>query len=129
MAMSSQLQIKGADEARRYKADRELWENDRATLLKRIEQLESGARVPSEDEPSSSSEHPNPASVASEDALASASLHVLRREIVKLRQKCNDMEAALQDVVGETEQIDHAINAMEHVRQRLASKKRRAEET
>ncbi|KIW22357.1 hypothetical protein, variant [Cladophialophora immunda] len=45
VAMSSQLQLKGADEARRFKLEREGWERERAALQKRIEDLESEKRL------------------------------------------------------------------------------------
>jgi chromosome segregation ATPase len=41
VAMSSQLQLKGADDARRFRLERETWERERASLHKRIEELES----------------------------------------------------------------------------------------
>jgi len=125
MAMSSQLQLKGADEARRYKTERDAWEREQAALQARIEELESSRVI--------RAAHPGPASgsttsEASDDVLASASLEELRQEVVRLRQRCAEMEATLQDLVGETEQIDHAISAMEHVRRRLTRKTRRAED-
>jgi hypothetical protein len=42
VAMSSQLQLKGADEARRFRVERESWDRERVSLQKRIEELESG---------------------------------------------------------------------------------------
>ncbi|KIW62419.1 hypothetical protein, variant [Phialophora macrospora] len=44
VAMSSQLQLKGADDARRFRLEREAWERERASLHKRIEELESEKR-------------------------------------------------------------------------------------
>jgi prefoldin subunit 5 len=41
VAMSSQLQLKGADEARRFRVERESWDRERVSLQKRIEELES----------------------------------------------------------------------------------------
>lgn len=124
VAMSSQLQIKGADEARRFRLERESWDRDRAALEKRIEELESGKENLPETVAVSGSATP----VASDPILTSGSIEVLREEIIKLRRRCLDLELMLQELAGEAEQIGNAITAMENVRKSLASKKRRTDE-
>jgi len=47
--MSSQLQMKGADEARRFKAQQEAWEKERGALQQRIDELESEKRLSDSD--------------------------------------------------------------------------------
>lgn len=123
MAMSSQLQIKGAEDAKRYKDDRDAWEDARASLQKRVEELEVGStsslastmqqRVGGE-----ASSH------GAQDPLQSDSVDILRGEVVRLREKCAELEITLQEVTGETEQIEGALKAMATIRQRVANKSR-----
>ncbi|KAI1619307.1 hypothetical protein EDD37DRAFT_218288 [Exophiala viscosa] len=125
MAMSSQLQMQGAEEARRFKAKQDEWEQERTALRKRIEELESGevaiAAAKTTSGPTSS--------VASDAILTSDSVEVLRQEIIKLRRRCFELEAKLQGLAGEAAQIDSAINAMESVRRTLAGKKRSSDDS
>ncbi|KIW93578.1 uncharacterized protein Z519_06183 [Cladophialophora bantiana CBS 173.52] len=125
VAMSSQLQLKGADEARRFKLEREAWERERSSLQKRIEELESGKEKLPETRPVSGSTTP----VANDPILTSGSVEVLREEIIRLRRRCVELELMLQELAGEAEQIESAITAMENVRKSLASKKRRTDDS
>ncbi|KAL6247981.1 hypothetical protein RBB50_005329 [Rhinocladiella similis] len=125
MAMSSQLQIKGAEDARRFKAERDAWDEERVALQTRIEELEAGKNRLPEKKVGSGSTTP----VASDSILASDSVEMLRQEIVRLRRRCVDLELKLQELAGEAEQIDNAINAMESVRRSLSGKKRTSDET
>ena len=118
MAMSSQLQLKGADDARRFRLEREGWERERASLQKRIEELESGKGNLPEARAVSGSTTP----VASGSILTSGSVEVLREEIIKLRRRCAELELMLHDLAGEAEQIENAITAMKNVRKALAGK-------
>ncbi len=119
MAMSSKLQVQGADEAKQYKLDRETWERDREGLQRRIEDLEarrSSPTVPGD---------PNPdpkASLGPNDVLASASLDVLRQEVMRLRQSLLNMEWLFQDLRHETQHIDHVITECTGIRARLSAK-------
>ncbi|KAJ9614564.1 hypothetical protein H2200_002701 [Cladophialophora chaetospira] len=125
MAMSSQLQLKGADDLRRFRLERESWERERASLQKRIEELESGKENLPETGTVSGSTTP----VANDPILTSGSVEVLREEIVRLRRRCVELELMLQELAGEAEQIENAITAMENVRKSLASKKRRTDDS
>ncbi len=120
MAMSSQLQLQSAEESRRFRTEREAWTLERAGLQKRIEELESGKEILSETKATSGSTTP----VANNSILTSGSVEELREEIVKLRRRCVELELMLQEVAGEAEQLDQAIDTMRSVRQTLASKKR-----
>ena len=117
MAMSSQLQMKGAEEARKYKAEREAWEADRSALEQRLRDLEVG---------SSSSTGKKRALDTEEEGDANnlPSMGGMQQEILRLRQKCAGLERMLQDLSGETEEIDTAINAMNSIRERIASRKK-----
>ena len=120
MAMSSQLQVKGAEDAKQHKADRDAWEQERTAMQQRLQELECRDVSPSRRLPpveGSSSE-------LSGDPLDSSSLVVLRQEIVRGRQRCAELEHVLQDITGESEQIDAAIQAMANIRKRVASKTR-----
>jgi hypothetical protein len=125
VAMSSQLQLKGADDARRFRLERETWERERTTLQKRIEELESGKENYPETRGVSGSTTP----VASDSILTSESVEVLRKEIIRLRRRCVELELTLHELAGEAEQLEGAITAMENVRKSLASKRRRSEES
>lgn len=121
MAMSSQLQVKSAEEARRHREERDAWDEDRASLQKRIEKLEAGTA-------STSILHQSmeEANLGSEDdPVHSDSIDILRQEIVRLREKCAELELVLQEITGETEQIEGALKVMANIRQRVASKTRR----
>ena len=116
MAMSSQLQMKGAEEAKKYKADRETWEADRAAMQQRLQDLEGvGIR--------SAGKQPALDSEMEDDNLITTSKDAMQQEIIRLREKCAGLERMLQDLSGETEEIDNAINAMASIRQRIAGKK------
>ncbi|EXJ77170.1 hypothetical protein A1O3_10328 [Capronia epimyces CBS 606.96] len=119
MAMSSQLQQKGAEEARQHKADREAWEQERISLQNRIEVLESRNDIlPGRKLVSGT---PNP--VANDPILASDSVELLRKELLNVRRHCVELELVLQDLAPETEQIDNAISTMKRLRDALASRK------
>jgi len=115
VAMSSQLQAQGAEEAKRYKADRESWERDRDGLQRRITELESGSLTLVDTNRSADSA----VSVSSEDILTSTSLDTLRAEIVRLRSKCADMEVALQDLRRVTEQMDRVMGEFANIREQI----------
>jgi chromosome segregation ATPase len=115
VAMSSQLQAQGAEEAKRYKADRESWERDRDGLQRRITELESGKLTLIDPSRSAGSA----VSIPSGDILASTSLDILRAEIVRLRSKCADMEVALQDLRRVTEQMDRVMGEFANIRERI----------
>jgi chromosome segregation ATPase len=121
MAMSSQLQIKGAEDAKRFKAERDAWDEERAALQKRVEELESSKTILPKAH--RVSDPPTPSILGSE------SVEVLRQEVVRLRQRCSDLELKLQTLAGEAEQIENAISAMENLRRTLAGSKRSADET
>ena len=123
--MSSQLQLKGADDARRFKLEQDSWERERVLLQKRVEELESGKENIPDLRAVSGSTTP----VASDLILTSGSVEVLREEIVRLRRRCVELELMLHELAGEAEQIEGAITAMENVRKSLASKKRRTEDS
>lgn len=115
VAMSSQLQAQGAEEAKRYKADRESWERDRDGLQRRITELESGSLTLVDTNRSADSA----VSISSDDILTSTSLDSLRAEIVRLRSKCADMEVALQDLRRVTEQMDRVMGEFANIRERI----------
>jgi chromosome segregation ATPase len=115
VAMSSRLQAQSAEETKRYKADRESWERDRDGLQRRITELESGKLTLVDISRSADST----VSIFSGDILTSTSLDALRAEIVRLRSKCADMEAALQDLTRVTEQMDRVMGEFANIRERI----------
>jgi chromosome segregation ATPase len=119
MSMSSKLQIQGAEEAKRYKQEREGWERDREGLQRRIEDLEAGRSTSAV--PGDAKMDPK-AAPDSDDILTSASLDVLRNEVVRLRQSLLSMERAFHDVQQERETIDHVIIECTGIRDRLSAK-------
>ncbi|EXJ83203.1 hypothetical protein A1O1_06822 [Capronia coronata CBS 617.96] len=125
MAMSSQLQLKGSEETRQYKADREAWDRERISLQKRVEALESAKGVLPDRTVLSDSTTP----VSNDAVLTSDSLELLRDEILKVRRRCFELESLLQELAGETDQIDTAISTLERFRKALAGRKRRLEDS
>ena len=119
MAMSSKLQAKGSEEAKQHKMDREAWERDREGLQKRIEALEAGQLNPPA--PGEDKTETNPPGEP-DDVLSSASLDVLRNEVVRLRQSLLNMERTFQDLRQETQKIDHVIEECTGIRERLGAK-------
>jgi hypothetical protein len=119
MAMSSKLQAQGSEEAKQYKSDREAWDRDREGLQKRIEDLEAG-----QSNPSASGEDKADVKVVRDpqDILSSASLDVLRDEVVRLRQSLLNMERRFQDLQQETNKMDHVIEECTGIRERLGAK-------
>lgn len=120
MAMSSKLQFQGAEEAKKYKQDREMWERDRDGLQKRIEDLEAG-RASATVIPGDTKADAKPAP-DSDDILASASLDLLRDEIVRLRQSLLNMEQMFDDFRQETATLDSVITECTGLRERLNAK-------
>jgi hypothetical protein len=119
MSMSSKLQFQGAEEAKRYKLDREAWERDREGLERRIEELE--VKDPNLTIPGGAkADHRT--STSPEDVLASASLDVLRNEIVRLRQSLLSTERMIGDLQLESQKIDHVITECTGIRERLTAK-------
>lgn len=115
MAMSSQLQAKGAEETRQYKQDREMWEKDREDLLQRLRQLESSqAKQTSPHSPNFQHlkriENGGPVPSRVEE---------LQAELLHLRQRCEESERRLVDVAGIGDQMDRIISAMSEMRQKL----------
>lgn len=115
VAMSSQLQAQGAEEAKRYKSDRESWERDRGGLQRRITELESGKLTLVDASRSADSG----VSTSSGNILTSTSLETLRAEIVRLRSKCADMEVALQHLRRVIEQMDQVMGEFANIRERI----------
>jgi hypothetical protein len=118
MAMSSKLQVQGAEEAKRYKMDREAWERDREGLERRIEDLEAGrSNAPNAGERNVDVRPP----VDPDDILASASLDVLRHEVMRLRQSLLNMEQMFQGLRQETESMGNVITECTGIRERLSA--------
>lgn len=119
MSMSSKLQTQGAEEAKRYKQDREAWDRDREGLQRRIEDLEAGRSSPSiPRDPAVESK----TALSSDEILASASLDVLRNEVVRLRQSLRNMERMFENLRQETDTIDHVITECTGIRDRWREK-------
>ena len=120
MTMSSQLEVKGVDESKKYRAHREAWDRDRAGLQQRIQHLETGrSDLLNTAEASSVSQ----SSSNHDDVLTSANLDVLRKEIVRLRNSCAEMETALRNIREKSEQkLNEAMAAIATIRDSFQSK-------
>lgn len=117
MAMSSQLQTKGAEEARIHKAAKDAWDLEREELERRIRELEGGAATGSIPRGSAHADVTS-STVGDEDAINSNSLESLREEIARLRHRLAESESILRDLTGEAEQIDRAMKAMANIQAR-----------
>jgi chromosome segregation ATPase len=116
MAMSSQLQIRSAEETRQYRSDKEAWERDRDGLQSRIQDLEAGRLNVGPSHPSASV-----TPISSDDVLASTSLDTLREEILRLRASCTEMESLLRDIQGETEHMGPTLATLTNVNERISA--------
>lgn len=119
MAMSSQLQIKSAEEARIHKAAQDAWDAEREDMERRIKDLQAGSAASMtpqrlQDESGSSAEQ------TQGDVSQSNSVEVLRGEILRLRHRLAGLETLLREVTGETEQIDRAMKAMVNIKARIS---------
>ena len=127
MARSSQLQIRSAEEARSHKQEQEQWQEERQRLLKRLRALEESRRGSGEGSgeatraldrfPVSSHQEDTDMGGSMDDVLHSTSVQILREEIRYLRRKCDHLEAVLNDVTGEAEQLNRA---MANIRARIS---------
>lgn len=123
MAMSSQLQMKSAEETKNHKAAQDGWDREREELQSRIRDLETKV---AETSPSRIAGSPHPTQESSDDGdvLDCTSVERLKGEIRRLRRHCSGLEATMRDVTGETEQLDQAMKAMANVRARLSGEMR-----
>lgn len=117
MAMSSQLQMKSADDAKRHKAAKEAWDQEREGLERRIQQLED--RSSTETRLKDVAQRSPSKGGSDEDAVDSNSVTAMRVEILRLRTRLTALESVLREVTGETEQIDRAMKAMVNIRARI----------
>ncbi|RMZ80022.1 hypothetical protein DV738_g3037, partial [Chaetothyriales sp. CBS 135597] len=118
MAMSSQLQMKSAEEARRFKMEREGWESEKTSLKRRIQDLEVGRQTTSAaGVPESGTSE---AGSAGKGAIGSMSGEDLRQEVLRLRARSAELELILRELSPETELLDRAIGAIYSIKQKLA---------
>ncbi|KPI40636.1 uncharacterized protein AB675_10538 [Cyphellophora attinorum] len=123
MAMSSQLQSKGAEEARLHKQEREEWQRQRDEFEKRIREIENSR--PTTMTGTSTSLPPLEIELEVEDhVLESTSMDVLRNEIRGLRRRCLELEGILNDITGETSSLNAAMRAMANIQARIAGRVR-----
>lgn len=127
--MSSQLQKRSAEEAQEHKVAKDEWSRERERLEQHIRLLESGRSINDATNDPRYREIERTSDDAGEDPLASASLTVLRNEIRRLQRRCMELEAVLNDVTGETEQLGQAMKAMANIRARISGKSKEEEDT
>lgn len=120
VAMSSKLQLQSAEEAKRYKQDRDAWERDREGLQRHIEDLEA-RRPDSKNLRRDGSVETKGPPLGLDDILASTSLELLRYEVVRLRQSLLKMERLFDDLRQETGNLDHVMTECASIRERLGA--------
>jgi hypothetical protein len=121
--MSSQLQSKGAEEARLHKQEREEWQRQRDEFEKRIREIENSRLTTMTG--TSTSLPPLEIELEVEDhVLESTSMDVLRNEIRGLRRRCLELEGILNDITGETSSLNAAMRAIANIQARIASRVR-----
>lgn len=135
LAMSSRLQSQSAADLRKFKIEREEWERQKKELLQRIEDLEALRHVPADPRqpiprddlsaetsemhtmPISHSYHTNADSI-----ITSTSLDVLRKEVLRLRKSCQEMEAELKGLGAEAEHFSGHLQQAMHLSDRIRSR-------
>jgi hypothetical protein len=131
MAMSSQLQVQGVSDSRRWKVEKEKWEKEKQELAKRIKDLEAAASLNRESDSrqpisfgiTTASGSPGfelqTSSSATDEALASTSLTTLRSEIIRLCKCCQDMELMLDGLAHEAKDLDNFVHKFMNFSRRL----------
>lgn len=137
VAMSSRLQAQSVADLRRWKAEKEEWEKQRESFIRRIQDLESIGRacsVADSQQPAiqnaslSESSRTLSSSLAQASSLninnvpTSKSPDVLRMEVMRLRASCRDMEAALKDLSDEAGRFDNALGEAKQISHRIRSR-------
>ncbi|KKY18398.1 putative spx domain-containing protein [Phaeomoniella chlamydospora] len=133
MTMSSKLQAQGAEEARMWKLEREQWEKEKSVFIKKIADLESkavsgdairdtggisriGLDYTNVEVPPSSP----PADLSTSVTCTSTDpLGLLQFENADLKRTIETLEAKIQQMSTEAEEIDRAMNSMMRIRRRL----------
>ena len=140
MAMSSKLQAQGASDFKKWKFEKDAWQQEKAQLLSKVAELEreKGALAPprsaagtsqknSPNFTSTSPDTPNHAAQSlvaddTDDAPNNSSLEILREEIKRLRVRCRNMENALLELRTESEHIDDCIERLGGIGKRIRIK-------
>ncbi|KAJ9199762.1 hypothetical protein DTO207G8_393 [Paecilomyces variotii] len=135
LAMSSRLQSQSAADLRRFKLEREEWERQKKELLQRIEELGSLKHVLTDVRHSATEHdlstetleiHRVPISPSyhtdADDILATTSLDVLRKEVLRLRRRCQEMEGALKGLDDEAEHFSGALQQAMNLSDRIRSR-------
>ena len=129
MAMSSKLQAQAAEDLKRWKADRALWEAEKSTLVSNIRSLELGRDAPgsrehdapSTDDASATSllpARPDHASHGDEPA-ASSSVAALQAEVALLRKSRDEAEAELRAWRDDGTQVEAVLEKLGSVGERM----------
>lgn len=135
MAMSSKLQVQGAADAKKWRADRETWQQEIGNLEVKISSLErklENSPCHADDmtlpnipvtlslhhESSITQEH-TLSYATSADILSSTSIHELRDEIKRLWTRLKETEFLLQAWQTESVQVDVVVNELRSMSERM----------
>ena len=122
MAMSSKLQAQSAEETRRWKAEREKWEQEKSTLAARIQRLENQNVHSTTPDPTIKGSGVLNRSDTSDDQVDFSSDPVtLKAEIIGLRKIIEAREKAIQRVTAEAEEIGRVMNSLTMIQVRLSN--------
>jgi len=135
MSMSSRLQEQGAAELKKWKHDRDVWQQEKDQLLCRIASLEADGglsmRLDQDGSPTfvaTKSEEFGSLSTASNydgslDARTSPSVERLREEIRRLRARNHEAETSLQCWLGDSIQVDKVLRSLGEVGERMRTRR------
>lgn len=125
LSMSSKLQEQGVAEGRRWRAEREAWEQERGELRERIQMLEEeGERVGSvggaagregKTDQSGGGE-------AMAESIEEGNTEVLKAEIIRLRSRCRGLEERLESLTGEIGRLEYVIREVEGIKGSLVER-------
>ncbi|KAI9823893.1 MAG: hypothetical protein M1832_002211 [Thelocarpon impressellum] len=136
VSMASQLEAQSAADSKQWKAERAEWAEARASLSRRLEELETGAVArsasdvapiirtaegPSLDMPGAAPES-SAVEECDEDAPLPESIGTLQAEVKQLRESCHAMEAMLQDLIGTGRRIEQVIRRVGDVSASIVTK-------
>jgi chromosome segregation ATPase len=118
MAMSSRLQTQTAADLRRWQAEKEGWEKQQTSLLRRIQHLERSSQVPGE------------LSATDADAWRSPdgqeSMGILRTNIDQLERTHRRMETVMRELNDEAGNLDDAVQIVLRISTCMQSKVQQA---
>lgn len=132
LSMSSKLQEQGVAVERRWKVERESWEQERGELRERIRLLEEADTVvvsggngsggaPRRSRNDKAAEGTGEGGETIPESIEESDVEALKAEILRLRARCRGLEEKLDRLTGEIGRLEHVIREVEGIKGTLVS--------